>query len=904
MSLVRTLTTEVPTIEALDTRTIGIDLFPWTFSRDVDENSGLPKRYEIAFWDFGGQDVYRGAFSIFYSQRTLFLLCIDLEQYAGALDDGDESELDQLFQENILCWFRLVIARQPDAHIVLVGTKSDAEGVSHKKIELIKQDAVERLRKWIERNRSTTNSWNEGQGMAKTKMKARNHSGSFQWLITSSKDASTVEDVRVGLQKMIIEKKCGFEMPEGYYAVLEEVRRLRKEAKMLPPEEQLEHIFRLELVLRREFLALRGESGRDLGLTMDKCKHILRTLHDLGDVLYFENDRFNTLRDIVILDPNVIIDMFRQIIRHDHTDQDPALRTSGYVSNNVLKTLSLWKNIDCELTLALKKLLQHFRLAYPAGVSRMTPEADLIVPALWSKHHPVNQESLLYKNTLEELSEANPDENGGTIMFSWEYDFPNDTLPQSFFEEVIVESYLANFQPIVLPDCIDFSQAQLFAARIQLHRKPNSCKLYIETAAKEGTKAWNTMRFGVRAVELVLMRFPGVDTDRYITTNSGGQTLRLNLSSALKELQCNGWMENSTTKPTWVPVDCDFDWYVRKAWNDSHCLVQLQNALVEKQQLDQMDNKLSAVQRMMIIGEKNREVPVLWTAEYFSTAIGSTIRVKMLSDLSTRCFHDPIEINALPESVGKYGDWIQMGLSIFSTVKLTNGVIDVSDGTELKTRGVIDTTTENRPSVSQSRDLLCELLDLYCNEQLKRPHDSRDVRRLSNLECGILESGNHVWATREEIDNFDGITLRTDLSYAELSTHPTGSLQCLLTVRRVMGMTDWNWRKAFVEWRLVHEAGTLIESGRTPSNSDKSKEPEWSDEHQFVVDSLETFREMRLTAVVKRPHRWCWALKTLGKGSSEIADALPRDSILPSSSRIVIPLGNSGKVECDLKLQQ
>ncbi|RLN52819.1 hypothetical protein BBJ29_000773 [Phytophthora kernoviae] len=636
-SLVKTLTSGIPTTENREDRTIGIDLFTWTFSSRGETRGGKPVEYEVTFWDFGGQDVYRGAYSIFYSQRSLFLFCVDLTEYARVLKTeklDDELELAQFFNDNILRWFRLVFARQSQAKVVLVGTKSDAESLTGDLIASVQEDVSLRLEEWSQ--------------------KSKNNAGKAEWLITSSKDTLVADRARQELEQIVVSSDQGFTMPDKYFAVLKYVRGLRSQAGKYSMEGRLKHIFRNDKALRRELKVNGGNNAP----TMKDCKSIFQILHDLGDLLYFEKTGSEFLESLVIVDPRVIVDLVRQIVRHDRIEEDhmAALQTRGLVPHVLLKTLPLWKDVKEELTFALKELLQYFRIAYPAEQSRMTPEADMIVPALWTLHEPVNQTSAQFKEALQGFRDASGDEN--LLTFNWEYEFPGDTLPEWFYEEVVA----------------------------------------------------------------------GL--------------------SILSTVAPSGWIISSS---------------------DLHSALGIDNA------------------------------------------IGKAVKV-------------------------------------YNLIK----------GTSLKTNGFIDTSADCRLDTQRSRDLLRKLLEIHCSGQF----EPRDIPSLSHLNCGIIEnSGIHVWAAQDELEKYrDAITPRADFtSPTQVQAQIVGSLQGFLVIRRVTGLTDWNWREMYVEWQLVDGAGTQIAGGRTSSNPDNSKAPQWSDKKHFPIDSIEDLRKMTLTATARRPSRWVFS---------------------------------------------
>ena len=53
-----------------------------------------------------------------------------------------------------------------------------------------------------------------------------------------------------------------------------------------------------------------------LKIEPELCKIILQTLHDLGDVLWYEDMNVELFQNSVILDPMLLIDFIRQVITH------------------------------------------------------------------------------------------------------------------------------------------------------------------------------------------------------------------------------------------------------------------------------------------------------------------------------------------------------------------------------------------------------------------------------------------------------------------------------------------------------------------------------------------------------------------------------------------------------------
>jgi hypothetical protein len=104
-SLIKSLTRNESSIEDPDKRTIGIDLFSWSFETPSSE-PGSSRHYDVSVWDFAGQEEYRSAHSLFYSKKTLYVICVNMEEYVESLSairpDGDkQTSVDAFFDEKI-----------------------------------------------------------------------------------------------------------------------------------------------------------------------------------------------------------------------------------------------------------------------------------------------------------------------------------------------------------------------------------------------------------------------------------------------------------------------------------------------------------------------------------------------------------------------------------------------------------------------------------------------------------------------------------------------------------------------------------------------------------------------------------------------------------------------------------
>ncbi|KAG2820504.1 hypothetical protein PC116_g26971 [Phytophthora cactorum] len=94
-TLVKSLSEAAPSLVDEEDRTIGIDLFSLTFppedkvSIEADRVHDGNSRYDVIFWDFAGQEIYQTTHAMFFSNRTLYLVCIHLQVYAEKLRNGN-----------------------------------------------------------------------------------------------------------------------------------------------------------------------------------------------------------------------------------------------------------------------------------------------------------------------------------------------------------------------------------------------------------------------------------------------------------------------------------------------------------------------------------------------------------------------------------------------------------------------------------------------------------------------------------------------------------------------------------------------------------------------------------------------------------------------------------------------
>ncbi|KAJ0391115.1 hypothetical protein P43SY_010748 [Pythium insidiosum] len=154
----------------------------------------------------------------------------------------------------------------------------------------------------------------------------------------------------------------------------------------------------------------------------------------------------------------------------------------------------------------------------------------------------------------------------------------------------------------------------------------------------------------------------------------------------------------------------------------------------------------------MFAGATNRRLfPALWTLETESHKLTKTmtLRMRILSDLSGVCYHEPLCITVGDATVAKYGGYIQKHVERATLVHNRVG------GLDLPSRDSVDMSQTHSQTLSPDAALalFVDLLRIVCSER-GREFDPLQMSELSGLECGYMPAtGDYVWAHRDELLN-------------------------------------------------------------------------------------------------------------------------------------------------------
>ncbi|GLD95732.1 hypothetical protein PINS_up004410 [Pythium insidiosum] len=531
-SLVRSLSSGRVALERAQDRTIGIDVVPWQFERQ--NAGGIGERHEVTWWDFAGQDVYLAAHTVFYSRRAVFLVVVDLSAYERVLRSGEsqrekihEATMRGFVETALLQRLRIIVARQPDASFIFVGTKADAVA-SEQSLEEIKNDLTLRLNlwqdDWVEADDRLLDSDGGPQRIGVVSRLA-----DAPWLFVSCADQTSLDAFSQDLQTLILSRRMGFRVPDKYAIVLERLDDRRRVASASLPD-QIAALCSKELSLR---LWLKSEIA--CGLDDDECRQVLRIFHDLGELLWFEDEAGGSLSRYVFLSPKLVINFVRDAINHAYVESDDvsamaglpeavrlneslaawltSIRQAGRIPHALLMNMAYWQSADQDLVLAVKQLLNSVGLAYPAESQVMKWDSDLIAPAYWQMTADSSMEHRQFER-LSTLLELSPTTSAVLSEQYIEYEFVSGRLPSTLFEQLIVHSFTPGVNRVTTNQFVAQTVRDESVLRIAWFgggRGPSGGhRVRVESMAVTDALSTRVLHFGCMVIERALESYPGL----------------------------------------------------------------------------------------------------------------------------------------------------------------------------------------------------------------------------------------------------------------------------------------------------------------------------------------------------------------------------------------------------------
>jgi hypothetical protein len=343
----------------------------------------------------------------------------------------------------------------------------------------------------------------------------------------------STQDARAKIEGLIIQSDRGFQMPETYSRALVEILRIREAAK------------RQDIATRISQVFARVDSlPAELKIESELCRTILRTLYDLGDVLWYEDLGVDLFQDTVILDPLLLIDFIRQVFNHKITGQ--------ILPHADLKAMPYWLALDGEKQMeAMKRVLQKFHLVYPDNDDGiMMWDSDLIVPAFWQTKTPA---AWLFLGDILRINTSQTCE-GEAVRVHWEYHFEFG-LPPSLFDHVVVASVSPYVKFDAGPDWIMYKDEEIAACRIMVGRDPKSLHRTIhveavvaDTAYEEQVeKLWESFEQLCEAFVKVLRKNPGLKVSSFALDDKETKINMKRLLRSRPKASSRKWMPPTKT---------------------------------------------------------------------------------------------------------------------------------------------------------------------------------------------------------------------------------------------------------------------------------------------------------------------------------------------------------------------
>ncbi|KAG7380133.1 hypothetical protein PHYBOEH_011576 [Phytophthora boehmeriae] len=893
-SLVKSMTENEPSLVDIKDRTIGIDLFPFTFEENSNDGTeSKVKRHDVTFWDFAGQDIYQVTHALFFSERTLYLICVDLSAYAEKLGEvetctSNRSENDDIiqrfFEEHVLRWVRLILFRQPSAQFKVIGTKFDL--ISKPQWDRISVDMNCRINSFVENL--------DKDGVADEVKRALDAEFERDNLVKTSADrVESIEQARKSIEQAIIAKpNLNFTMTATYSQVRAQILKIKGASENATPEGRVKQV----IVTFNELFKMLMRNVPNLK-NAGECREILLVLHKLGDIFWYEDENMSGNK-MIILDPKLILELVREVVNHKYEEENDrsyeALRRDGTLHHSLLMTFPFWKALEAVRMVGLfKHVLWRFDLAYPANNVEKLDTVDMIVPAYWGTRAAAEKAG---KSLAKQPSVLTKNDVVGLAIAKWQYSLPVD-ISEAVYVNFVVQCYRPDVVRNVEATSLEcFVRGEFFAVISFAADRTEYCDhITIEVAAATKEIAWVKMRDFVMAMEGVLLNYPGLKAtksekfSRCIIHSNGPPN---EVSSLMGDTQGE---EQLRSKMPWLPPD--FGWFIQSAWTKPGKLDELKAQKITLQLLRQLN-----VLKQLVVNDERRRFPALWRLSYSN----KVIELRILSDLSGRCFHNPLRIKVPSDFLRRHANLIQAGVSVLSVVvslipiEVAKTAFDLARSAlgpvldrDQAVISFLETAGLNQGEVKSATEFgtlksrmafLLELLKLH-----DPPIAESKVDEVANLCCAIDEKGCYVWVHQCELEEMKGKLTRYEPPIGPSTTSSPNSTSITICVTGLRQMGYTKSRKIYCDWEIIHQSSpNAIQSGKIEEAADSGANIVKLDS----VTSFEMLCECTVKVSVKQPHRYLkfFGDKEIGCGEMKLKDHFGTDCSDLKLVKVEIPL--------------
>ncbi|ETI34559.1 hypothetical protein, variant 4 [Phytophthora nicotianae P10297] len=877
-SLVRSITEETSVLVPLEDRTIGIEVFPLRFTVDGDGNKMKATHHDVTFWDFAGQGVYRVAHAVFFSKRTLYLVCVDLAAYNEILEQAKKESKTQrdevpqrFFEKHILRWIVLILLRQPEAEFKLIGTKHDE--VSDSSRSEISHDIRDRLGQFLEKLDGSI----QITGHAATALKKEFEEG---LVTTSVTNVESIQKVKNSIKHTITAKPhLSFKMPITYTRVINYILEKRQSVVGATNQDRMDKMIVSVRQLCKDLLKL-----PDFPQDTD-CREILRVLHELGDVLWYKGID-EELEKWIILDPSVVLDLVREVINHKYKEevdeQYKVLSQNGILPHSLLMTFPSWKSlaaVEDKMVHLFKQLLHRLNLVYPVNDMEAIDKADILVPMYWKTRETPKADLKLLATQKTILTQ---DFGDSWHVATWRYWLPI-VVSDAIFVNFVVKCYRPFVHRSARRAYFESSVRREFRAVVNhsANKTGQYNDILIEVAAPTEKLAWAEMMYFVTDMEKILEKdYPGLTkharVKRFIVDDG-------------EDRGVNDLMENpedgkrQRAKARWLPPD--FSWFTQCAWKNGGVY-----------EIHQLRHQLEAVKNIVVTSESCR-LPRLWTLLY--PRKGSHVELRIHSDVSGKCEHKALQIPVNDNILTRYPKMFQFCISALSAasvaipnavaVAAVNQVLEASKSAlnqKITAKEVLDRANLGAGEEKSSHELgmgpaerrafLLQLLALH------DPSFNEDtIGRACQLQRGATKEGYYIWLSDDEYSDLKHCVTLCDpesgppvIPILATTSSPEPSISL-----RIIG-AEGTWKpltKMYCAWELLRDL-KVVGNGSTSKTACTEIGTSWEStavKLNFVDSRIKMLRDCTLVIRVKKARSFTCCFrsdKVIVQGETQLCD--------------------------------
>jgi internalin A len=290
---------------------------------------------ELRCWDFGGQDVYHATHQFFLTGRSLFVFCFEA---------GKDWEAGKPYY-----WLDKIAAVAPDAPVLVVATKGDERPAP----SLPWEDLKKRYPQLI------------GNGCFTITTREKNR---------KVQPGDGISELLDALQAVAADQKklplMGESLPKAWIAGMNAVAKH-------PHDHYLKHEVFCQLL-------------RGAGVPEESLHTVAMMLRDLGEILYYSEERDTALQDWVIIKPTWVTHAAARIMDSMEVQKNGGVLTQKEMSQ-------AWREYPEQMHPVLLDLLEKYDLTYKIPddaaerslVVEKLPKDEAVAPAEWETLKPV-----------------------------------------------------------------------------------------------------------------------------------------------------------------------------------------------------------------------------------------------------------------------------------------------------------------------------------------------------------------------------------------------------------------------------------------------------------------------------------------------------------------------------------